>query len=128
MLTVQQRDLLVFIKSYMDTSGSVAPTFEEMATALGLKSRSGIHRLLTRLEERGFIVRRHNQARALTIVRLPETGNALVALTSAVQELEEKIGPALTAQVLTDIACDMLAKHEMGGRLAQWESKIGGSA
>lgn len=128
MLTYKQRALLAFIKSYMDANGGVTPSFDEMAKELRLKSKNGIHRLLSGLEERGFIVRRPHLARAISIIRLPETGNALLALTSAVKELETTVGPAFTAQVLADIARDMLAKHEMGARQAQWDSKLAGNA
>ncbi len=71
MLTKKQRDLLVFIHSKMKHS-DVAPSFEEMKEALGLKSKSGIHRLITALVERGYIERLPHRARALEIKRLPD--------------------------------------------------------
>jgi SOS-response transcriptional repressor LexA len=128
MLTRRQHALLAFIKAYMNESGGVSPAFSEMAKELRLKSRSGIHRLIAGLEERGFIARQPGLARAIKIIRLPGTGDGLLALTSAAKELEETVGPAYTAQVLTDIARDMLAKHEMSERQAQWESKMPGNA
>ena len=70
MLTPKQHDLLLFIKSRLDDTG-VSPSFEEMKDALGLHSKSGIHRLIKALEERGFIRRLPNRARALEIVKLP---------------------------------------------------------
>jgi repressor LexA len=72
MLTKKQYDLLLFIHERMSATG-VPPSFEEMKEALDLKSKSGIHRLITALEERGFIRRLPNRARALEVVRLPET-------------------------------------------------------
>lgn len=72
MLTKKQYDLLMFIHSRMSETG-VPPSFEEMKDALDLKSKSGIHRLITALEERGFIRRLPNRARALEVLRLPET-------------------------------------------------------
>jgi repressor LexA len=72
MLTKKQYDLLLFIHERMSATG-VPPSFEEMKDALDLKSKSGIHRLITALEERGFIRRLPNRARALEVLRLPET-------------------------------------------------------
>ncbi len=71
MLTQKQRDLLLFIHKHMQNS-DVAPSFEEMKDALGLKSKSGIHRLISALEERGYIQRLAHRARALEIIRLPD--------------------------------------------------------
>jgi repressor LexA len=71
MLTRKQYELLVFINRRLAESG-VSPSFEEMKEALGLKSKSGIHRLISGLEERGFIKRLPHRARALEVVRLPE--------------------------------------------------------
>lgn len=71
MLTKKQRDLLVFIQERMGRD-DVAPSFEEMKDALGLKSKSGIHRLISGLVERGYIQRLPHRARALEILRLPE--------------------------------------------------------
>ena len=70
MLTKKQRDLLVFIHARL-SADDVPPSFEEMKNALGLKSKSGIHRLITGLEERGYIERLPHRARALQIKRLP---------------------------------------------------------
>ncbi|MCD8562603.1 MAG: transcriptional repressor LexA [Alphaproteobacteria bacterium] len=72
MLTRKQRDLLLFIHSRMQDESDVAPSFEEMKEALGLKSKSGIHRLITALVERGYLERLPHRARALEIKRLPE--------------------------------------------------------
>lgn len=70
MLTRKQRDLLVFLDNYLRRHG-MAPSFEEMRCALSLRSRSGVHRLLLALEERGHIRRLRNRARAIEIVRPP---------------------------------------------------------
>lgn len=72
MLTRKQKDLLLFIHDRMKDESDVAPSFEEMKDALGLKSKSGIHRLITALVERGYLQRLPNRARALEITRLPE--------------------------------------------------------
>lgn len=71
MLTAKQQQLLLFIDARLN-SGGVSPSFDEMKDALGLKSKSGVHRLINALEERGFIKRMANRARALEIVKLPD--------------------------------------------------------
>lgn len=71
MLTRKQHELLRFIEKRLQESG-VSPSFEEMKEALALKSKSGVHRLIGALEERGFIRRLPNRARALEVVRQPE--------------------------------------------------------
>jgi repressor LexA len=71
MLTRKQLELLDFIRNRMDRDG-VPPSFDEMKDALDLRSKSGIHRLITALEERGFIRRLAHRARALEIIKLPE--------------------------------------------------------
>ncbi|MCC4298634.1 MULTISPECIES: transcriptional repressor LexA [Aurantimonas] len=72
MLTRKQHDLLVFVNDRVRETG-VPPSFDEMKDALDLRSKSGIHRLITALEERGFIRRLPNRARALEILKLPES-------------------------------------------------------
>ncbi len=78
MLTRKQHELLTFIDRHLKTSG-VSPSFEEMKDALQLRSKSGIHRLISALEERGFLRRHHHRARALEVVRLPEDVGARAA-------------------------------------------------
>jgi repressor LexA len=72
MLTRKQSELLTYIQARLAESG-VSPSFEEMKEALALKSKSGVHRLISALEERGFIRRLPNRARALEILRMPDT-------------------------------------------------------
>lgn len=71
MLTKKQRDLLIFINDYIQKTG-LSPSFEEMKEGLDLKSKSGIHRLINALVERGFLERLPNKARALEVKKLPE--------------------------------------------------------
>jgi len=71
MLTRKQYELLVYIDRHLKQTG-FSPSFEEMKDALNLKSKSGIHRLIEALEERGYLARRHHRARALEVLRLPE--------------------------------------------------------
>ncbi len=74
MLTSKQLKLLEFLRESLNKN-SISPSFEEMKLALGLKSKSGIHRLITALEERGFIQRLHNKARAINIISKEEDLN-----------------------------------------------------
>ncbi len=71
MLTRKQHELLIFIDHHLRSTG-FSPSFEEMKDALSLRSKSGIHRLISALEERGFLRRHHHRARALEVVRLPD--------------------------------------------------------
>lgn len=85
MLTRKQLDLLQFIQHRMRESG-VPPSFDEMKDALDLKSKSGIHRLITALEERGFLRRLPNRARAIEVIRMPESLSGEGARASAPPE------------------------------------------
>ena len=75
MLTKKQRNLLIFINKKIRSTG-VSPSYEEMKNSLNLKSKSGIHRLVSALEERGFIKRLAHKARALEVIKLPENASA----------------------------------------------------
>ena len=75
MLTKKQKNLLLFINKKLRASG-VSPSYEEMKDSLNLKSKSGIHRLISALEERGFLRRLPHKARALEVIKLPETASA----------------------------------------------------
>lgn len=78
MLTRKQHELICFIEDRLAETG-ISPSFEEMKDALGLKSKSGVHRLISALEERGFLRRLPNRARALEITKAPERGERPVA-------------------------------------------------
>jgi repressor LexA len=88
MLTRKQHELLCYINDHLGQTG-VSPSFEEMKEALDLKSKSGVHRLISALEERGFIRRLPNRARALEVMRMPDAkgvaggGNVVALPTSA---------------------------------------------
>ncbi len=75
MLTKKQKNLLLFINKKLRSSG-ISPSYEEMKTSLNLKSKSGIHRLIGALEFRGFIRKLPHKARALEVIKLPETASA----------------------------------------------------
>ena len=101
MLTRKQHELLIFIDRHLRTSG-YSPSFDEMKEALNLRSKSGIHRLISALEERGFLSRRHHQARALEVLRLPGDGGPTMAVVggqSVARESSER-GPVSVARDL----------------------------
>ena len=100
MLTRKQHELLMFIHERIKESG-VSPSFDEMKDALDLASKSGIHRLITALEERGFLRRLPHRARALEVVKLPEqAASTQRRATFRPQLVSEGGGPAPTARHL----------------------------
>ncbi|EZP70788.1 LexA repressor [Sphingomonas paucimobilis] len=107
MLTPKQQELLSFIQNRLE-EGGVSPSFEEMKEALDLRSKSGIHRLINALEERGFIRRLPNRARALEVLKLPE------ALHRAPKAAPAK--PQLTAKA--PIAANDVIDIPLHGRIA----------
>ncbi|MBT6510879.1 MAG: transcriptional repressor LexA [Alphaproteobacteria bacterium] len=84
MLTRKQQELLLYINSRLAEDG-VSPSFDEMKDAVGLKSKSGIHRLITALEERGFLHRLPHRARALEVLKLPPGVEGVVATLSVIE-------------------------------------------
>jgi repressor LexA len=88
MLTAKQRELLHYIHGRLGETG-VSPSFDEMREALDLKSKSGVHRLISALEERRFIRRLPNRARALEVLRMPESAPAAVAAAPALRPVRE---------------------------------------
>lgn len=99
MLTKKQHELLLFIDERLRESG-ISPSFDEMKEALGLRSKSGIHRLITALEERGFIRRLAHRARALEVLRLPDSAQATIragAESEAQNKAQNEAGTATGA-------------------------------
>lgn len=92
MLTKKQHELLLFINDRLAASG-ISPSFEEMKDALDLKSKSGVHRLIRALEERGFIRRLANRARALEVLKLPEIRGTKPAAAAAPANLNPAAPP-----------------------------------
>ncbi|MDK2762077.1 MAG: transcriptional repressor LexA [Sphingopyxis sp.] len=112
MLTAKQHELLHFIQQRLDTSG-ISPSFEEMKEALGLKSKSGIHRLISALEERGFLRRLPNRARALEILKVPE------AVRPAGRSDRDNIVPLRKAPpAITPIAANDVIEVPLHGKIA----------
>ena len=118
MLTAKQHELIRFIQQRLEDTG-ISPSFEEMKEALDLKSKSGVHRLISALEERGFIRRLPNRARALEVVKLPE--NAVMgspapvaandAVSAAIPAKAVAPGPASTRAMLP--ICTTVARMEI---------------
>ena len=105
MLTAKQHELLLFINRRLEDSG-ISPSFEEMKEALDLKSKSGVHRLISALEERGFIRRLPNRARALEVIRQPEdAAPPAVAKPKAANDLigARTPAPAMRPQPANDV-------------------------
>jgi len=117
MLTKKQLDLLEFIHKRVQRDG-VPPSFDEMKDALDLRSKSGIHRLITALEERGFIRRLAHRARALEIVRLPEAmgGEAVGGFQPRVIEGEKTDTPRPAGAIPIEAAA--MAELPVMGRIA----------
>jgi repressor LexA len=114
MLTRKQHDLLMFIHDRLSDTG-ISPSFEEMKEALDLASKSGVHRLISALEERGFIRRLANRARALEVIRMPErSGESREVSTTNVINLAPK---AKSARHLPQPANDVI-EIPMHGRIA----------
>ena len=109
MLTVKQRELLQFIDDRLKASG-VSPSFDEMREALELKSKSGVHRLISALEERQFIRRLPNRARALEVIKMPEN------VASAAAPVIGTIAPAARLQV--QMAANDTIEIPLHGRIA----------
>ena len=104
MLTRKQSELLTYIQDRLKESG-VSPSFEEMKDALALKSKSGVHRLISALEERGFIRRLPNRARALEILRVPDVQ------TAAATQARASVKPPVAAN-------DSVIELPLHGRIA----------
>jgi repressor LexA len=112
MLTAKQHELLHFIQQKLDASG-ISPSFEEMKEALGLKSKSGIHRLISALEERGFLRRLPNRARALEVLKVPE------AAKPAVRNDRDNIVPLRKpAPAMRPIAANDIIEVPLHGKIA----------
>ena len=108
MLTRKQHELLMFIHERIKESG-VSPSFDEMKEALDLASKSGIHRLITALEERGFLRRLAHRARALEVVKLPEQATATAppkgrgAFRPTLVETDRALAPAIAANDVREV-------------------------
>ena len=116
MLTRKQHELICFIQAKLEETG-VSPSFEEMKEALDLKSKSGVHRLISALEERGFIRRLPNRARALEILRQPEDVSGGVRAPAATRPVTPKQVVEAARPVVHPAANDII-EIPMHGRIA----------
>lgn len=114
MLTAKQHELLRFIQVRLQESG-VSPSFEEMKDALDLRSKSGVHRLISALEERGFIRRLPNRARALEVLRQLEGGESGANPTP--QAANNNIGSVMRSRPIQEAANDIV-EIPLHGRIA----------
>ncbi len=122
MLTAKQRELLLFINKRLKETG-VSPSFDEMKEALDLASKSGIHRLITALEERGFIRRLPHRARALEVLKLPES-----AAPSAPAGKRQSFKPSVVAagvQAASAHDAPILGKIAAGTPIEAIQSEVG---
>ena len=99
MLTRKQHELLVFIDRHLKATG-FSPSFEEMKDGLQLKSKSGIHRLISALEERGFLRRHHHRARALEVMRLPPGAELIDDLAFDTEDNSEAADESFSPKVI----------------------------
>ncbi|TNE31166.1 MAG: transcriptional repressor LexA [Alphaproteobacteria bacterium] len=102
MLTAKQHELIRFIQQKLEETG-ISPSFEEMKEALDLKSKSGVHRLISALEERGFIRRLPNRARALEVIKQPEDSTPLGRSRPANDVASRTIAPPMAPQAANDV-------------------------
>lgn len=111
MLTAKQRELLLYIQRKLEETG-ISPSFEEMKDALDLKSKSGVHRLISALEERGFIRRLPNRARALEVLKQPDDMAARPATAS------DAVARATTAPLSAPAPANDVIAVPLHGRIA----------
>src|SRR5580658_9485049 len=116
MLTRKQKELLLLIRDRLDADG-VPPSFDEMKDALGLRSKSGIHRLITGLEERGFIKRLPHRARALEITRMPEGAENRAAMVKIASRKSSRM-PGISLPDMPAIAAAQSINLPLYGRIA----------
>ena len=118
MLTAKQHELIRFIQQRLEETG-ISPSFEEMKEALDLKSKSGVHRLISALEERGFIRRLPNRARALEVIKQPEDATPAPRAGTAVPEDDVVVAlkPAASAPAVPEPANDVI-EIPLHGRIA----------
>lgn len=102
MLTAKQHELIRFIQQKLEETG-ISPSFEEMKEALDLKSKSGVHRLISALEERGFIRRLPNRARALEVIKQPEDATPVGRARPANDVVGRAVAPPTAPQPANDV-------------------------
>jgi repressor LexA len=114
MLTAKQHELLLFIQRKLEESG-ISPSFEEMKEALDLKSKSGVHRLISALEERGFLRRLPNRARALEVIRQPED---VTSAQRAPAPANDRVSPVTMPPRVAPPAANDIVELPLHGKIA----------
>ena len=114
MLTAKQHELLLFIQRKLEESG-ISPSFEEMKEALDLKSKSGVHRLISALEERGFLRRLPNRARALEVIRQPED---VTSAKRAPAPANDRVSPVTMPPRVAPAAANDIVELPLHGKIA----------
>ena len=127
MLTAKQHELIRFIQAKLEETG-ISPSFEEMKEALDLKSKSGVHRLISALEERGFIRRLPNRARALEVLKQPEdvTGPAVrgaLVDTAVARAIKPPVTPPLAANANDVIELPLHGRIAAGAPIEALETR-----
>lgn len=120
MLTAKQHELIRFIQQRLEETG-ISPSFEEMKEALDLKSKSGVHRLISALEERGFLRRLPNRARALEVIRQPEDATPAARVSAGASSNVVSLADAAadrTASVAGNSAANDVIELPLHGRIA----------
>ena len=117
MLTAKQHELIRFIQQKLEDTG-ISPSFEEMKEALDLKSKSGVHRLISALEERGFIRRLPNRARALEVIKLPEDSVTGASRPAPAAPANDAVVSAHTAKVAAPDPANDIIEVPLHGRIA----------
>ncbi len=120
MLTQKQHDLLIFIDKRLKKN-SISPSYDEMKDALGLASKSGIHRLITALEERGFIARLPHRARALEVLRLP--GQEALSAKGTPEPANDSVSVPLVGKIAAGMP--IAALEQSGPRISIPDGMIG---
>lgn len=115
MLTAKQHELIRFIQQRLEETG-ISPSFEEMKEALDLKSKSGVHRLISALEERGFLRRLPNRARALEVIRQPEDATPARTAVAPGDNVVPMVPPA--PRVAESVAANDVIELPLHGRIA----------
>ena len=117
MLTAKQHELIRFIQERLEETG-ISPSFEEMKDALDLKSKSGVHRLISALEERGFIRRLPNRARALEVIKKPEDATPAPRASSAPVDLVARATSRASANDTRPEPANDVIEIPLHGRIA----------
>lgn len=130
MLTKKQKELYDYLRSYISKS-NISPSFEEMKVALGLKSKSGIHRLITSLEQRGFIKRLKHKARAMEIIKKSDESSSESSNNEILIPLAGNIPAGTPSEAISSsnekisVPSSMVSKnHEYFGLIVKGESMI----